>query len=301
MSLKKLYNSIKATQEKPKRTILPETFEKVQKEFYALTIGRDILTTEEILNLRKYAKAKTRLDADEDLLTDEQLAWKVWHSTLDEQLDKSLGAEKKSDIDKSLNEMDFLTMYGKLLKEYITLCNTINELFNKQVEYVQTHFSDTSKYREKEESYGKLMVNPDQSNEDHLKYSNLILELSKTYRDELVEPLSKITNQLQEKILELEKQEQYFSIHPDNRELLDCFKEEFFNNIVVVNHIKSSSDWDEAIPNSVIENNGKLGTFPTSFAEQMAKTVALSREAGQKISVLEARRRGLTEKYVGKS
>ena len=283
------------------RKIPSETLEKVQKEFNSLTIGRKDITTEEIFNLRKYAKAKTRLDANEDLLTDEQLAWKIWYSTLDKQLEEMLGAEKKSEIDKTMNDMDILTLYGKLLEVYIPLTKEINELFDKQIKYIQAHFSDTSPYCEKEKRYGELMVGPEQSNEKHLKYANLILELSKTYRKELVEPLSKVTNQLQEKILELEKQEQYFSINPDNRELLECFNEEFFNNIVAVNHIKSSSDWDETIPKSIIQNNGQVVTFPRSFLNQKAEAVVLSKQAELKLPILEAKRRGLTEKYVGKS
>jgi hypothetical protein len=261
--------------------------------------GRDSLTISEVYTLRNYAKIRTRLDIDEDLLSDEELAWKILYSTYNDAYRKHMDPEALSKVDQAEKDMYYLNLFKAWMEKFIALARETNNLFNKQLEYFEIHFKD-SEYRKKEETYGKLMISKEKTKEERLKYAELILQLSKNYREQLVSPLSNLNEELQVKIHELE--------HPDMKSLMDLdsaqeikelyfiFRELYFNNIPIVNRIINGSEWDEMLPKSVIEDkDGEERQWPKAVVEYMAESTMLSNQAITKIPALDKKRKKLSE------
>jgi hypothetical protein len=295
-----------------KRKDFAKTMDKVSKELGLLLQGRQDInslmqgkqgrenfTSLEVYTLRNYAKIRTRLDINDDLLTDEELAWKILYSTFNDAYRNSMDPEALSKVDQAEKDIYYLNLFKAWMEKFITVAREINVLFDKQLEYFEIHFKD-SEYRKKEETYGKLMISKEKTKEERLKYAELILQLSKNYREQLVSPLSNLNEVLQVKIHELE--------HPDMKSLMDLdsaqeikelyfiFRELYFNNIPIVNRIINGSEWDEMLPKSVIEDkDGEERQWPKTLIEYMAESTMLSTQAITKIPELDKKRKKLSE------
>jgi hypothetical protein len=71
----------------------------VMKEFNTLKGAKQSFTTQDIVELRKYAQLRTDLSLPEDELTEEQKVWKMLYGTFDKSLEDMLSVEEKTKID----------------------------------------------------------------------------------------------------------------------------------------------------------------------------------------------------------
>lgn len=298
MNTNKTLQEIRDEMNKPKRVLDPLIMKQVTEEFNALMLGRDQLTMEELYNYRRYARRKTKMDQNEDNLTDEQSLWKVYYQVFDSQISKIMDKQAKEALDLNESDYDNLVLFKKISTNFITTSTEVNDLLDKQINCFEMHF-DNSGYKKKIDKLTELMLDKTQSNKDHLKLAKQILELSDSHKKQILGPLVKITADLQDKLFDLEEQEMIFNVMPATKDLLNCFKEIFFNNQIIINYIRNNIELDNLIPKGVLENDGNIDIpFPASIAENMKTSTELYKQACERHKELDEKRKRLFKENV---
>lgn len=288
-----------------------EAYAKISQEFLDLMAGRENLDLKETCDLKKYIKARTNLEKDEQELTNEEKAWKEFYQQIDSLLEQNIGTDKKQELDKILNHMDSVDGF----KICIDLGKEIEELFIQQFAYIVVHEDKTvdNEYKEKKEQMENLMYDKNSTNEKSAEWANGILKLIDVYKNVLIEHLQTTNDKIQKKLSlfeqELKKIQSFIvkdtkEIFENLNEWLKLSKELHFSRVLATNSILKQVELDKLLPQRIIENSGDINQILSKedtekFKNDLITYATLMSSASSKEEEISKKRKSLTQKIFG--
>ena len=171
------------------------------------------------------------------------------------------------------------------------------------------------------DNFSDRMLDKSEGPEYHIQFAKEVLNLVAIHKKTLDDPLRKVNDDLQKKLLEAKKNlnrintlieenkaKKLIESHPEIIEAAAEFNKwyEVTNEVCLVrriqaNYVLSQEKWDQEIPNAVIEHEGDINfELPRSFVEDIAKGAAECKIAQGKDQELEAKRKLLSDKIFGR-
>ncbi len=179
----------------------------------------------------------------------------------------------------------------------------LNDLFDKQVAYMSLPHSEEVEYRKSSDALHEEMLNPDKTNEEHIKTANVIINLADKIRELSIDPLRKVNDEIQQTLVELDKEIKKVKGEQKKAKLVkwfDSINDYYLNRKILANYTISSVEWDRKIPEFVIKNSGDITVKMSSdIAVEMAKSTAQVKEAGDKGEKLNEKRKKLANEVFG--
>jgi Rad3-related DNA helicase len=179
----------------------------------------------------------------------------------------------------------------------------LNDLFDKQAAYMSLPHSEEVEYRKNSDALHEEMLNPDKTNEEHIKTANVIINLADKIRELSIDPLRKVNDEIKQTLVELDKEIKKVKGEQKKAKLVkwfDAINDYYLNRKILANYTISSVEWDRKIPESVIKNSGDITVKMSSdIAVEMAKSTAQVKEAGDKGEKLNEKRKKLANEVFG--
>lgn len=179
----------------------------------------------------------------------------------------------------------------------------LNELFDKQSAYMSLPHSEEVEYKKNSDALHEEMLNPDKTNEEHVKTANVIISLADKITELSISPLRKVNDEIQQVLVELDKEIKKVKGEQKKAKLskwFDATNDYYLNRRILSNYTISSVEWDRKIPEAVIKNGGDI-TVPMSngLAVEMQKSTEQAKEAGEKGEKLNEIRKKLSNDVFG--
>lgn len=208
-------------------------------------------------------------------LTPEEAVKKTIYTTLDKEVEKGLGKEKKKEIDEMRNKRDYLSKFGTSLKKLIEIGKEIEKNFLWQGAYLINHFNRSK------ENHFKLVVNgmsedvikKPMSDLERVGLSKKILEIIRVYREKVTNELTAKQEIISALVPAAEKvfnDTDFDSFNTENdkksaedmkskfRDWITLSKELSINRKKAVEAVGYDLDMDEMVPQGIIKNGGDI-------------------------------------------
>ncbi len=309
-----------------KPDVKPEVFMSVYKEFMSLLGGRGTnLTIQESQELKDYARVRTDLKKQDKDLDEEQKMWKYICNLIDEQMEKAISKEEKIKLDDLADsyhkDMAHLNYMRESLATIIKSAEEIENLITTQWGYIAANWDESTGYRQSMDIFEDRMLDKSVGPEFHIQFAEKVLNLISIHKEKLGDPLRILNNDLQKQLLEVKKHlnsmntlieekevKKLIESHSEINETVTEFnkwyevtKELCLVRRIQANYILSQEKWDEEIPKRIIEHKGDINVeMPKTFVEEIAKAADEVKIAQEKDQKLDAERKLLSEKILGK-
>lgn len=290
-----------------KEKVSPEdqlAFEKAYEEFQALTLGKKNMDLKEADQLRDYILKRTDMTKDEDQLTPDERAWKQIYGFVDDELERALGSDAKKQIDDLKEERDKIEKMSDSIQSLVLIGREIEENLSKQWAYISYNFNEEdNRFRQEEIKLSDAMVAVDTPNEERVVIAKDILELVKTYKEALFDPINNLLDDIHESVSRFEKKynSTVFELKDDESaglakasfsEWLELTKKVYQARVKTVAALSRQFETDVFIPKFVIEHGGdSVNHLPSKEITDLLATFAALQEVGYRDEIEVSQRR----------
>lgn len=179
----------------------------------------------------------------------------------------------------------------------------LNDLFDKQSAYMSLPHSEDVEYKKNSDALHDEMLNPDKTNEEHIKTANIIINLADKITELSINPLRKVNDEIQQTLVELDKEIKKVKGEQKKAKLIEWFdatNDYYLNRRILSNYTISSVEWDRKIPENVIKHNGDIkAEMSSDMVVEMQKSTAQVKDAGDKGEKLNETRKKLANEVFG--